>query len=184
MEDQRLPDPSPNVVQLVGNAVQYLKDLHEQSGKFYDEKIKMVVESSRRERDAEAERIDKRWAVDVSALAVANERSVEQAGILATGVATSAETLRKLVAETAVTIAKQLETVTGQLIERIAALEKVQYENQGKSSAPTAVMVRLEELERLQAEGKGRSGLSTPLLMMISGAIVGVIVFLLEAAFK
>lgn len=142
--------------------------------------MQLAVESSRRERQAESERIDKRWAVDVAAVSVANERSVEQAGILATGVATSAETLRKLVAETAVTIAKQLETVTGQLIERIAALEKVQYENQGKSAAPTELQELVNQLIANQNVAKGRQILSTPMLLLLCGSAVGLVVFAIE----
>ena len=181
---ERTQDPSANVLQLVGNATAYIEKMIALNHEMLEEKLALTVESSRRERAAETDRINSLRAVDVAAVGTANERAVKQAELLATNVSTSAETLRKLVAETATTIAKQLETVTGQLIERIAALEKVQYENQGRSAAPTDISLRIDELEKQQSEAKGRTGISVPMLMLISGAVVGVIVWVLESIFN
>jgi|ERR1019366_1937973 hypothetical protein len=82
---------------------------------------------------AEAKRIDAIRAVDVQAVAVASDRAAAQALVLASQVASSAETLRTLVAATAQTVAKQLADVSSGINDRISALEKSQYENSGQS---------------------------------------------------
>lgn len=168
-------DPSANVILLVGNATKYLEELHKQSEIYYNQKLALAVEAFRREQEAEAERINSLRAVDVAAVGIANERAVKQAEVLATQVSTSAEALRILVAQTAQTIAQQLQSVTGQLIERIAALEKVQYETQGKSSAPTAMMMRLDTLEQLEATHAGASRGSRDMWGWVSAGILLII---------
>ena len=120
---------------------------------------------------AESERINALRKEDIDAVAIASERAIKQAEMLATQVALNAEVLRASVAKTAETlsasvaktaeaIATQLQQITNSLIERISALEKAQYEN------------------------RGRSGISAPLLMMIAGFIGGLIVFIVESAIK
>jgi hypothetical protein len=83
---------------------------------------------------AETKRIDAIRAVDVQAVAVANERASAQALVLAAQVSSSAETLRTLVAATAQTVAQQLLAVSAGINDRISALEKSSYEGVGKSS--------------------------------------------------
>jgi hypothetical protein len=83
---------------------------------------------------AEAKRIDAIRAVDVNAVAVANERASAQALVLASQVSASAETLRTLVAATAATVAQQLAQVSSGINDRISSLEKSAYENSGKST--------------------------------------------------
>jgi hypothetical protein len=83
---------------------------------------------------AETKRIDAIRAVDVQAVAVANERASAQALVLAAQVSSSAETLRTLVAATAQTVAQQLAAVSSGINDRISALEKSQYENSGKTT--------------------------------------------------
>ena len=65
---------------------------------------------------------------------VAHETTLITANALADHVEKSAETLRTLVASNAESVAKNLEKVSTQLADRIASIEKKQYENQGKSS--------------------------------------------------
>jgi predicted aconitase len=72
--------------------------------------------------------------VDVNAVSIANERAVQQAAVLQNQVSTSAEALRALVATTASTIAQQLQQITNQTTERLAAVEKAQYEGQGRGT--------------------------------------------------
>lgn len=184
MEDQRLPDPSANVLQLVGNATQYLEKLHEMGQKYNDDKLQLAVEASRRERAAESERINALRKVDVDAVSVANDRAITQAQLLNAQMLDNAEVLRKSVEATASTIAIQFDKMTTQQNDRIAALERINSENMGKASSAPDMQELVSQLIAAQNIAKGRSGLSTPLLMMVSGAIVGVIVFLLEAAFK
>jgi hypothetical protein len=72
---------------------------------------------------AEAKRIDANRSGDVSAVALANERAINQASILAKQVNDSAQML-----------ALQLQAMEGKLTERITALERSQYVDTGKSS--------------------------------------------------
>jgi hypothetical protein len=83
---------------------------------------------------AEAKRIDAIRAVDVNAVAVANERASASALVLAGQVSASAETLRTLVAATAATVAQQLAAISSAINDRISALEKSQYEGSGKTT--------------------------------------------------
>ena len=171
-------DPSANVLMLVGNAVKYLEQLHFEDVRNTIEMRDQAVNESRRERAAEAERINALRAVDIAAVGLANERAVKQAEVLASQLALSAETLRTLVAQTASNIAQQLQAVTGQLVERIAALEKVQYENQGKNAEPSPLVTRLDALEECMAENKGQTTGKSQLWMLITS----VILFLISVA--
>ncbi|MGV8980887.1 hypothetical protein [Clostridium sp.] len=68
----------------------------------------------------------------------------------------STESRRILVTSTNAAISQQLIQVSTQLTDRIALLEKVKYENQG------------------------RLGISVPLLMMIAGLASGLVVFIIQ----
>jgi hypothetical protein len=105
---------------------------------------------------AELKRLDAIRVVDGDAVILANEKIVVQAELLAGQVVASTEALRNLISSTNIAITQQLSQVSTQLTERIAVLEKIQYENEG------------------------RSKLSVPLLMMISGGTGGVIVFIVQ----
>lgn len=131
-------DPTHNVLQLVEAAVKRLDDLgkaerkrHKQVTALNKEILNLHVAYSEKLSVAESKRIDAIRAVDVGAVAIASERATQQATVLANQVAASAETLRTLVATTAGTVAAQLHSVSSQLADRIALLEKSQYENKG-----------------------------------------------------
>jgi hypothetical protein len=109
---------------------------------------------------AETKRLDAIRVVDANAVSVANERAVDQASVLAAQVASSAETLRSLVASTASAVADSLNQVSTELTKRIA------------------------ELERKQFEAQGRSGLSAPLLMMIAGLGGGLLVYVVQTLIR
>lgn len=144
-------DPSANVIMLVGNAVKYLESLQAASERAVDEKLKYIKQIA----DSESERINALRAVDVAAVATANDRAVKQAEVLAASLVTNAETLRASVAKTADTLAATVKQITDQQNERIAALEKVQYENQGKSGASGNLLERVNTLENSKSEIKG-----------------------------
>jgi hypothetical protein len=88
---------------------------------------------------AEAKRIDAIRSVDITAVAIANDRAVASAVVLAAQVASSAETLRTLVAQTAQTVAGQLATLSSSINDRISALEKTQYTTSGKDTGSASV---------------------------------------------
>lgn len=131
-------DPTRNVLDLVQAAVNRLDDLRAAETKRVDEKIKLEKSHVRelmklREthaenlREAEAKRIDAIRLVDVNALTSANERAASQASIVATQVS-----------NTAATVAAQIDQLTRMLSDRIAAVEKSQYEGVGKGSGLNA----------------------------------------------
>jgi hypothetical protein len=110
---------------------------------------------------AEAKRIDAIRAVDVAAVAVASERAAQQANVLANQVAASAEALRALVATTAATVAQQLQQISTQFTERLAALEKAQYESKGKSGVAdpmmAELMVEMRNMVKAQSTTSGKA---------------------------
>lgn len=150
-----ISDPSRNVLALVGNAVDYLKDQHMQGQKFYDDKLALIVESlkremelmseslkremvlavesSRREREAESARVNFNRSVDTEAVKVANQISIKQAEVLASQMAENAETLRASMAKTAEALALQLLQVTTSLDTRLKVVEEKQYVVAGSS---------------------------------------------------
>ena len=135
-------DPSKNVSSLVAALSDRMEHMISEQILRLDEKIeaerRRVNEQLTLRADylvqlsiAEAKRIDAIRAVDVNAVAVANERATAQAAVLATQVSASAETLRALVAATAATVAQQLAQVSAGIADRLSALEKTQYEGVG-----------------------------------------------------
>lgn len=150
-------DPTYNVLQLVETAVERLNDLRSADRHSNKEMISLNKEiislhisywdklrtSDEKLSLAESKRIDAIRAVDVGAVAIASERSNQQATVLANQVAASADTLRSLVATTAATVATQFQTVTNQLMEKIALLEKSQYVGIGKERVTDPLMSEL-----------------------------------------
>lgn len=186
-------DPTTNVLQLVNAAVDRLNDLRDSDFKWsqllhsanerrLDEQMKLHSDFSDKLSLAESKRIDAIRAVDVSAVAVASERATQQAAVLANQVTTSADALRTLVATTAATMATQTQNLTTQFTDRLASLEKSQYENKGKSGLTDPMLqeligeVRGLRDSRETSTGKA-SGMSTSWAMLI-GAI-GLIALLL-----
>lgn len=135
-----IDDPSANVLLLVGNATKYLEKLASDNQKSNDEKLKIYVEAIQREKQIETDRINELRAVDILAVATANEKASKQAEVLAKQVSDSAEVLRGLVAQTAKTIADQLAQIVLNHDARFVALEKANYENTGKDSTSGKVI--------------------------------------------
>ena len=127
-------DPSDNVKGLLTAYTERADRLREAEQQRIDELMALQAVHSTQLREAEAKRIDAIRAVDINAVSVANERATAQAAVLANQVSASAETLRALVASAATTQATQLQQLTTQLTDRIALLEKAQYESKGSGS--------------------------------------------------
>jgi hypothetical protein len=148
------------------------------------QELDLRAEYENRLREAESKRIDAIRAVDVNAVSVASERASAAANVLANQVAASAEAMRSLVASTAATIAQQLAALTSQLTDRISLLEKSSYEGSGRSTVADPQVARLvAEVEQLRtglAAREGRAGLSTPLLVALSSAAGGVVIFVAD----
>jgi hypothetical protein len=122
-------DPTENVKALTEAANLRQDDLRQASDRYNAAAINHVKEivalrSGYEEKLtlAEAKRIDAIRAVDVNAVAIANERSAAAAQVLANSVSSLAAT-----------IAEQQKQIVDQINVRISAVEKSQYEGQGKS---------------------------------------------------
>jgi hypothetical protein len=152
-----------------------------------DEQAAMRAEYGEKLRFAEASRIDAIRAVDVGAVAIASQRASDQANVLQTQVATTAETIRNLVASTAAAAAISLQQQLGPISTRITTLEQAQYKGEGRSAlADPAFSELLAEVKRLGAErnvstGVGQ-GISTSWavfigIAMLIATILGVVGF-------
>lgn len=179
-----IEDPSDAVRALVASAVDSMGELFASEIRRLSDALATHVSYTREMSANETKRVDALRAVDISAVAIASGKADAQALVLANQVATSAETLRVLVASTATAVANELQSVSTQLIDRISLLEKAQYENVGKSGASSTLLNRVSTLEEAGYESKGRAGLSAPLMMLISGAAVGILVFIIETIIR
>jgi hypothetical protein len=170
-----LVDPTTHVLSLVAAETKREDDLRAAESRRIDEIMTIHSIYAEKLSVAEAKRIDAIRAVDVGAVAIASERASQQAAVLATQVAQSAETLRTLVSATAAQVASNLQTMSGQLSERISALEKSQYEKTGLGGIPTKLLDRIDSLENTLSETRGRSGVSDK-IVAIGAAIAGSII--------
>ena len=145
-------DPSANVRALNNAANRRQDDLRKAVWKLYKSETKSILREMRLRathdkeiREAEGRRIDAIRTIDTNAVAVASQRSGEQASALAAQVATSAEVqrnqtaasaeaLRALVATTAATALANQQQQFAALTARIGALEQSGAERQGKQS--------------------------------------------------
>jgi hypothetical protein len=197
--NEKVVDPTENVQNLVKEVVirmdalreaerQRFDDLREAERRMTEAELRHVNEQMQLRASyaeklevAESKRIDAIRLVDTNAVAIANQRATEQAAVLASQVAASAETLRILNQQTAVAAKTQLDQATQQLSDRITKVEQSQYE--GRSTAGTispAIAEQLAQLQESRYRSEGRSGLSAPLLMMIAALAGGLIIFLIE----
>jgi hypothetical protein len=129
--------------------MQHITETRNAEARRVDEQAALRADFAEKLRDAEAKRIDAIRVVDVNAVAVAAQRSSDQATVLATTVQQSAETLRSLVATTANTQAVAQRQVDDTLSGRITTLEQAQYKGEGKTSVSDPAMAAI--LEKLTA---------------------------------
>lgn len=186
-------DPTVNVMNLVEAATLRLDDLRDAENRRVDERFRnqkeymheiqgLIAAYEEKLRVAEANRIDAIRAVDVGAVATAAERASQQAQVLATQVATSAETLRTLVATSAATTAAALTQIINPITERLAQLEKAQYEGAGRaviSDPITQELLReVKSLGSSHAQTAGGSELIrwlVPILMTVIGVTIAAV---------
>lgn len=178
-------DPSHNVLQLVNAAVKRLDDIAKLTYDCIKEEMKlnkeiMDLHVSYGDKLArmEEKRLDSIRNVDVSAVAREASRADQQAAVLASQVAGSADTLRNLVASTAKAVNDQFQQVTSQLIEKISSLEKAQYEGIGKGRVSDPIMTDLlsevKSLRESRSGGKGAGDLVSKIIPWVI-AVAGLI---------
>lgn len=183
---ERTIDPTENVKALQEASNQRQDDLRDDLKEYIVvrlesvEKIAQLRADHQKEiRAAETARIDSIRQVDVTAARTAEERQLTAIQVLATQAAANAENLRNTVNSTAATIAKQTSDTIGQLIERIAALEKSSYEGKGKSLYVDPVMENLlaemKAMRGTKSEGIGSVWAIIISLIGASGIIFGIV---------
>lgn len=112
-------DPTVNVKDALREAVARFDALREADRRYADAEIRRIDDLmglralyAEKLEVAEAKRIDAIRAVDVNAIAIANERATAQATVLANQVVATADTLRSLVSTTAAAQKAQLDQTT------------------------------------------------------------------------
>lgn len=124
---------------------------------------------------AEAKRIDAIRAVDVNAVAVASQRTADQATVLANQVAQSAEALRTLVASTAATVAAAQAQLGATLSGRLTTLEQAQYKGEGRSLYADPQMQDLvAQVKTLAANSQSGTGKSSGITAAVGYMIAAV----------
>src|SRR5688572_18364900 len=143
-------DPTRNVLDKVEDAVKRLDDLRAAAVLLNDTKHEHTKEMAalrstyeEKLRLAEANRLDAIRAVDVAAATLREERASVAATVLANQVATTASTMRDLVASTAAAAATAAAAVTNPIAERVSQLERSSYEGSGKSAVADPMMARM-----------------------------------------
>jgi hypothetical protein len=177
-------DPSDAVRLLVAESVGSLEKVLTSEIRRLSEALTTHLAYTKEMSANETKRVNALRAVDINAVAIASSKADAQALVLANQVATSAETLRVLVASTATAVANELRSVSTQLTDRISLLEKAQYENMGKSGASSTLLNRVDELEAVRQVSKGRSELSVPLLMLLASLGGGILIFIIETIMR
>jgi len=186
-------DPTANVVLLFEMSIKRIDDLRLAEirrnddlrlaeGRRMDEQLAIHTMYEDKLALAEQKRLDAIRSVDTTAVLTAADRASAQAQVLAKNVTESAETLRQLVATTAASVASNLANVSSQLTDRLALLEKKQYEYQGRSSVTDpqidALMKKMDTVIESRAGDKGTSGGRKEMYGWIIGGIMSLIVIL------
>jgi hypothetical protein len=190
-------DPTANVLSLVEAAVKRLDDIANIREK-YDDKVediraklriaeiirieettKISLDYMEKLSEAEAKRIDSIRLVDVSNIAIANERAVQQAQVLAHELSESRETLRTLIISSSSTAAAQLETAVKALTSRILVLEQSAYTGAGRQQLTEPMLnelaIETRNLKESRDEGSGVAKKSIVMGTLILGGIMALI---------
>jgi hypothetical protein len=173
-------DPTYNVRMLMASENNALRELAMAEIRHVEEMQKLHVSYQEKLTVAESKRIDAILSANVAAAETDRERTTAQAAVLAAQVASSAETLRALVASTAQATATQYQASHSQVLDRVALLEKAQYTGMGRSVNEANYGDRLGAIEKLNAQSVGRSALSQPIMMLIAGLGGGLLVWIVQ----
>lgn len=186
-------DPTPNVISLVLANAETAELLRKADEKYNDKMhchLKEIgtlrAEHAETLRVSDLDRLDKTRQVDVLAATASASALATAVQTLANTSDRNAETLRNLVNATAQTMAKQttdqaqvLSTQTDSLVkginDRIAELQKAQYQGAGKSSivdpAIEALTNEVRKLSRAQDERAGKQAVTDPVLTELAATV-------------
>lgn len=139
-------DPTRNVLQLVEAAVKRLDDIQMLQMHGLNAKLDAHIEYERQLSKAEKGRIDAIREMDSKAIEVASAQARESAGMLAKQLTTSIGGLREFIETVQASSLSQRNLLVEQLSERISALEKNQYQVQGKNEISKTVLAFVSAL--------------------------------------
>lgn len=165
----------PNILLMMANSTIYFEKLLALHKSSLETQLKEAVEASRRERAAEIDRTNANRAGDIANVALANDRAIKQAELLNAQMMDTAETMRKSVEQTAMTIANQFEKMTNEQNARLAALERVNNENIGKATATPDWRVIVDQLRDANNIQKGASKGSRDMWGWVSAGLILII---------
>jgi hypothetical protein len=180
-------DPTENVIALSVASNIRQDDLRNSSDRFNLAQIENVKELAElrsiyeeKLTIAEAKRIDAIRSVDVNAVAIASEKAAAAAAVLANSVNSSAKNLEE-----------QLKQYVGQINTRLSAVEKSQYEGQGKGSVTdpqlAALVDEVKKLNQANNQNQGRSAERkdyTSLVIAVGSLIIGAIAIIISITVK
>lgn len=183
-------DPTHNVLLLVSESARRLDeaiaaetrrqdDLRAAETRRIDDLTSQRTHYNRLLAESESDRIDALRVVDVSNVALANAKAVDQATVLANQLVTSADKVRAEGAAMADAQAKQSALANAELSARLAALEKSNSEGVGKQRVADPMiaefMADMKAVLISQSAGKGKiEGSNAVVALIIAGfAVVG-----------
>lgn len=158
-DNQPVMDPTDNVMKLVEAANRRQDDLRNAESLRSREVADLRAEHAKEIREIESRRLDAIRQVDVAAAKTEADRALTAIQALATKAAIDAENIRTALNATAATIAKQTSDTVGEITTRIAALEKSNYEGQGRSKvADPQIESLVGEMRRLGSNQASSGG--------------------------
>lgn len=188
-KNEPVMDPTENVMKLVEAANRRQDDLRHETTVRIDSELRHLKDMaelraahSKEMRAAEADRLNSIRQVDVTAVKTEADRALAAIQTLAATTATNAENLRNALTNTATTIAKQTADTVQQITERIAALEKSNYEGQGKSMYTNPMLADVSAQLKNLTQSRDVSGGERRGGQQMYGWIVGAVGVLLALA--
>lgn len=154
---------------------EYLKQSMEDGFKHLEDLMKVNFENTKLTAESESRRIDNLRIVDTQAVVTANEKAIKTAEIIATQVVESSKTMGERIDVITNSLTSQIQQISLQLTERLAAVEKVQYEDKGRYGNASELQNQIKELQDSRSENKGRAGISTSVLVVFVGAIASIL---------
>jgi hypothetical protein len=149
-----------NVLQIVGVQINALSDAQESNTRSIQTLITEKFDNIEKNNIKESNRIDELRKGDMEAVRIANDSTVKRAELLSTQLVETAETVRKTTDTLATTVATQFKQITDRQDEKIAALERVNWENSGKAGASPTLQSLVTELIALKSTNDTNAGVA------------------------
>lgn len=151
-----------NVLQIVGVQIKALADAQVFNTQSVQTLIIEKFDNMEKNNAKESNRIDELRKGDIEAVRIANDSTVKRAELLDKNLIETAETVRKNTDTLASTLASQLQSqlqqimqITARQDEKIAALERINWENSGKAGAAPDIQKILTDLVNAKYTSEG-----------------------------